>query len=79
MEGTTGGPNYSSTKVKLSDYQRGGTVDWAGSFTATPPTLVRTDARHVQKGPFQKKVYRIGKSRDNSAGRRVPVLPAARA
>ena len=34
-------------KVRLSDYQRGGTVYWAGSFTATPPTLVRTDARHV--------------------------------
>jgi hypothetical protein len=67
VEGTTGGPNYSSTKVKLSDYMRGGTVYWTGSFTATPPTLVRTDARHVIRGPFQQKVYRIGKDRTNNA------------
>jgi hypothetical protein len=67
VEGTTGGPNFSSTKVKLSDYQRGGTVYWTGSFTANPPTLVRTDARHVIRGPFQQKVYRIGKDRSNNA------------
>ena len=67
VDGTTGGPNFSSSKVKLSDYQRGGTVYWAGSFTATPSTLVRTDARHVIRGPFQQKVYRIGKDRSNSA------------
>jgi hypothetical protein len=67
VDGTTGGPNYSSTKVKLSDYQRGGTVYWAGSFTATPPTLVRTDSRYVVRGPFQQKVYRIGKDRSNNA------------
>jgi hypothetical protein len=67
VEGTTGGPSYSSTKVRLSDYQRGGSVYWAGSFTATPPTLVRTDSRYVVRGPFQQKVYRIGKDRTNSA------------
>jgi hypothetical protein len=67
VDGTTGGPSYSSTKVKLSDYQRGGTVYWAGSFTANPPTLVRTDSRYVVRGPFQQKVYRIGKDRSNSA------------
>ena len=55
VDGTTNGPNFSSTKVKLSDYLRGGTAYWTGSFptTAAPAgTLVRTDARHVQKGPF---------------------------
>ena len=67
VDGTTGGPSYSSTKVKLSDYMRGGTVYWAGSFTATPPTLVRTDSRYVVRGPFQQKVYRIGKDRSNNA------------
>jgi hypothetical protein len=67
VEGTTGGPNYSSTRVKLSDYMRGGTVYWTGSFTANPPTLVRTDSRHVIRGPFQQKVYRIGKDRSNNA------------
>jgi hypothetical protein len=66
-EGTTNVASFSSTKVKLSDYQRGGTVYWAGNATATPSTLVRTDARHVKKGPFQMKVYRIGKDRSNSA------------
>ena len=65
--GTTGTPTFASTKVRLGDGLRGGTVYWTGSATATPPTLARTDARHVQKGPFQPKVYRIGKSRDNSA------------
>ena len=64
--------------MRLSDYLRGGTVYWAGSATATPPTLVRTDARHVTKGPFDMKVYRIGKDRVEQRGRRVPVLPAAR-
>ena len=34
---------------------------------ATPPTLVRTDARHITKGPFDMKVYRIGKDRSNNA------------
>ena len=28
---------------------RGGTVYWAGSFTATPPTLVRTDSRYIRR------------------------------
>ena len=46
---------------------RGGTVYWTGNATATPPTLVRTDARHVTRGPFQQKVYRIGKDRSNNA------------
>ena len=66
-DGTTGTPTFASTKVRLSDYLRGGTVYWAGSATATPPTLVRTDARHVTKGPFNMKVYRIGKDRSNNA------------
>jgi hypothetical protein len=65
VDGTTNGPNFSSTKVKLSDYMRGGTVYWTGSHTAN--TLVRTDARHVIRGPFQQKVYRIGKDRSNTA------------
>ncbi|HEX6657161.1 MAG TPA: M14 family metallopeptidase, partial [Ilumatobacter sp.] len=65
--GTTGTPTFASTKVRLSDYLRGGTAYWTGSATATPPTLVRTDARHVTKGPFDMKVYRIGKDRSNNA------------
>ena len=65
--GTTGTPTFASTKVRLSDYLRGGTVYWTGSATATPPTLVRTDARHITKGPFDMKVYRIGKDRTNNA------------
>jgi hypothetical protein len=65
VDGTTGGPTFTSTKVKLSDYLRGGTAYWTGSFTQG--TLVRRDARHVQKGPFQPKVYRIGKDRTNNA------------
>ena len=69
VDGTTGGPSFSSTKVKLSDYLRGGTAYWTGSFTATPPTLVRTDARHVQKGPFNQKVYRITNAANRAAGK----------
>ena len=65
--GTTGTPTFASTKVRLSDYLRGGTVYWAGSATATPPTLARTDARYITKGPFDMKVYRIGKDRSNNA------------
>jgi hypothetical protein len=58
---------FASTKVRLSDYLRGGTAYWTGSATATPPTLVRTDSRHIQKGPFDMRVYRIGKDRSNNA------------
>ncbi len=73
VTGTTNGPSFTSTKVRLGDGLRGGTVYWAGNFglpDATPPvarTLVRTDARHVKKGPFDQKVYRIGKDRSNNA------------
>src|SRR4029079_5772644 len=72
VDGTTNGPNFSSTKVKFSDYLRGGTAYWTGSFptTAAPAgTLVRTDARHVQKGPFQMKVYRITNAANRAAGK----------
>ncbi len=72
VDGTTNGPNFSSTKVKLSDYLRGGTVYWTGSFptTASPAgTLVRTDARHITKGPFNQKVYRITNSANRAAGK----------
>ena len=67
------GQTYRTGRVRLSDGIRGGTVYWTGSATnvgtppVRPPTLTRTDARHVPMGPFQGKVYRIGKSRDNSA------------
>src|SRR4029079_14421620 len=47
VDGTTNGPNFSSTKVNVSDSLRGATAYWTGNFTAPPPTLVRTDARHV--------------------------------
>ena len=72
VDGTTNGPNFSSTKVKLSDYLRGGTAYWTGSFptTADPAgSLVRTDARHVQKGPFNQKVYRITNAANRAAGK----------
>ena len=69
VDGTTNGPNFSSTKVKLSDYLKGGTAYWTGSFTATPPTLVRTDARHITKGPFTQKVYRITNAANRAAGK----------
>jgi len=65
--GTTGTPTFASTKVRLSDYLRGGTVYWTGSATANPPTLTRHDARHITKGPFEMKVYRVGKDRSNNA------------
>ena len=72
VDGTTNGPNFSSSKVKLSDYLRGGTAYWTGSFptTAVPAgTLVRTDARHITKGPFNQKVYRITNSANRAAGK----------
>jgi hypothetical protein len=62
--------SFASTKVRLSDYLRGGTAYWTGNAAPTPPatpTLVRTDARHITKGPFDMKVYRIGKDRSNNA------------
>src|SRR3954447_19299044 len=69
VDGTTNGPNFSSSKVKFSDYLRGGTAYWTGNFTATPPTLARTDARHVQKGPFNHKVYRITNAANRTQGK----------
>ena len=73
------GPSFTSTKVRLRrrPARRHGRTGPA-TATATPPTLVRTDARHVQKGPFDQKVYRIGKDRSEQRGRRLPLLPAAR-
>ena len=80
VDGTsTRGPNYSSHQGQALDYIRGGTVYWTGSCHATPSTLVRTDSRYVTRGPFQQKVYRIGKDRSNNAVGVYPVLPAARA
>ena len=72
VDGTTGGPNFSSAKVKLSDYMRGGTAYWSGAFptTANPAgSLVRTDARHVQKGLFNQKVYRITNAANRAEGK----------
>ena len=80
-DGTTNTPTFASTKVRLSDYLRGGTVYWTGNATATPaPTLVRTDARHVTKGPFNQKVYRITNSANRAAGKtgHLHLLRAAR-
>ncbi|MBE2318011.1 chitobiase/beta-hexosaminidase C-terminal domain-containing protein [Solirubrobacter sp. CPCC 204708] len=66
--GTTNtGQTYASSRLRLMDGIRGGTVYWTGNATATPPTLTRNDARHVTRGPFQPKVYRIGKDRSNNA------------
>ena len=51
---------------------RGGTAYWAGSFptTANPAgSLLRTDARHVQKGVFNQKVYRITNAANRAAGK----------
>ena len=45
---------------------------WAGSFptTANPAgSLLRTDARHVQKGAFNQKVYRITNAANRAAGK----------
>ena len=55
--------------MRLSDYLRGGTVvlDRQRPTRPTRRRSSRTDARHVQHGPFQQKVYRIGKDRDNNA------------
>ena len=61
------GQTYTSTRARLLDGIRGGTVYWTGNATATPSTLVRTDSRYVTRGPFQPKVYRIGKDRSNNA------------
>ncbi len=69
VDGTTGGPSFNSTKVRLSDYLKGGTAYWTGSFTATPPTLQRFDARHITKGPFTMKVYRITAAANRSANK----------
>ena len=72
VDGTTGGPNFSSAKIKLSDYMRGGTAYWSGAFptTANPAgSLVRTDARHVQKGLFNQKVYRITNAANRAEGK----------
>ena len=63
VDGTTNGPNFSSAKVKLSDYLRGGTVYWTGSFptTATPAGRSSAPTRATSSsGPFQQQVYRIG-------------------
>ncbi|HEX6026315.1 MAG TPA: M14 family zinc carboxypeptidase [Solirubrobacter sp.] len=59
--------SFSDTRVRLSDYLRGGTAYWTGNGAANPLALTRVDARHVQKGPFTQKVYRIGKDRTNNA------------
>ena len=61
------GQTFASNRARLLDGMRGGTVYWSGNATATPSTLARTDARHVTPGPFQQKVYRIGKDRSNNA------------
>ncbi len=61
------GQTYTSSRARLLDGIRGGTVYWTGNATATPPTLARTDSRYVTRGPFQPKVYRIGKDRSNNA------------
>ena len=61
------GQTYTSTRARLLDGIRGGTVYWTGNATATPSTLARTDSRYVTRGPFQPKVYRIGKDRSNNA------------
>ena len=68
-DGTTGTPTFASTKVRLSDYLKGGTVYWTGSATATPPTLTRFDTRHITKGPFTEKLYRITNAANRSANK----------
>ena len=47
--GTTGTPTFASTKVRLSDYLRGGTVYWAGS--GRPPPRRRSSARTRATSP----------------------------
>ena len=68
-DGTTGTPSFQASKVRLSDYMRGGSVYWTGNAAATPSTLQRFDKRYIKKGPADMKVYRITNAANRNANK----------